>query len=259
MSAAVPVPSIPAAAPPARGPAVSDRGTVAHDELRCERWTVRGVAKVAKDVDVGSADLDGTVVVGGALRAGSVVAVGSLEVRGAVEVGGSLRVDGPLEAGASLHAKEARLRGRNHVAGRVAVEARLEAHGVLHAPSIVCGSFELRGTAVVPEVTVAGVLDAVLDGDGAFGSVLAKELRLRGPVPNLVRRLLAPEPLVTVERIEAQRVSLEGVRVRFVRAAEVVLGRAAHVETVEGRVVRAHPSSRVGPESWSRPPDGLVR
>jgi len=263
MSVSTPVPTLPPSSrsppPPGLGPAVSDRGTVAHEALRSERWTVGGVAKVAKDVEVGSADLDGTVIVGGALRAVSVTAVGTLEARGAVEVLGPLKVEGALEAGASVRAQEARLHGRSRIVGALLVEARLEAHGTVHAPSVVCGSLDLRGTAVLPEVTVAGVLEAVLDGDGTFGSIRAQEVRLRGPVPNLVRRILAPEPLVTVERIEAERVSLEGVRVGFVRSPEVFLGRSAHVGTVEGRVVRAHPSSRVGPESWSRPPSGLVR
>jgi len=62
-----------------------------------------------------------------------------------------------------------------------------------------------------------------------------------------------------VDRIEAESVKLEGVKVAFVRAPQVILGRGCHVTEVDGTIVRRHPSSHVGPESRSLPPYGLRR
>ena len=242
-----------------RGPPVEDRGIVRHDEVRAQQWRVRGISKVVHGVEVGSADLDGTVVVGGPLSADRLTAHGALEVRGPLTVEGALLVRGALEAGAFVRAGEATLDGPVRSAGEVVTEGRLRTRRSLQAPSVRGGSVELRGSVRIPGPVVATSFEADLSGDSSLGSVQCRTFRLRGPAPNVVRRTLGRDAVVTVERIEAETVRLEGARVGFVRAAEVVLGRNAHVGALEGKVSRAHPSSRVGPESWSRPPRGLSR
>ena len=248
----------PAASKP-RGPPIDDRGTVRHDEVRAIRWTVHGFAKVAGDVDVGSTDLDGTVVVGGSVLAEELSLRGGLEARGPLTVYGALRSHGSLGAGATVRAREARLDGTVRLAGDLVVETALRVRGDLRAPSLTCGELDLRGTAAIPGTVAATSLDAHLVADSSFGLIRCRRLRLRGPVPSVVRRVLGPEVTVRVERIEAESAFVESARVGFVRAKEVVLGRNAHVRDVEGRVVRAHASSRLGPESWTPPPFGLSR
>jgi len=253
-------PSGAAPTPGPAGPAVVDRGTVAHAEVRAGRWSVHGIAKVAGDVDAGVVELDGTVVVGGALTAQELSSRGSLEARGPCVVHGPLRAHGTFEAAGPVRAREARLEGSARVGGELVSEGDLRVRGRLHGSNVNChGVLEIRGTATLPGTVVATSVEAALTGETALGVVRCRELRLRGPAPNLVQRVLGNAATATVERVEAETVVLENVRVRFVRAGHVELGRNAHVATVEGTVVRSHPTSRLGPESWSRPPAGLTR
>ena len=91
-------------------------------------------------------------------------------------------------------------------------------------------------------------------GEAERSALAADSLRASGRLRLQVRGESMLPILWPGDVVEIVSCSLEGVR-----AGEIVLGRNAHVGTVEGKVVRAHPSSRVGPESWSRPPPGLSR
>jgi cytoskeletal protein CcmA (bactofilin family) len=232
---------------------------VRHDEVLARRWELHGVAKVARGVEVGAGELDGTVVVGGTLVADELVVRGTLEVRGAVRVWGRLRVRGSLETGASVASGEADLDGPIRLGGELAVERALAVRGTLHAPGVRCALLDAHARLTVSGTIEATRIDAELAGDSRLGLVQAQEVRLRGPPLGVVAKVLGRESVVTVDQLEADTVSLESVRVGRVRAREITLGPGAHVATVEGRIVRAHPSSRVGPESWSRPPEGLRR
>lgn len=254
-----PRPVAPAPVPPPAEATVVDRGTVRREQLRAGRWAVRGIAKVAHEVRVDVARLDGTVVVGDRLVAREVSLRGRLDAQGEVVVDGRLRSRGKVDAGGAVRAHEATVVGSVRVAGELTVATTLRVRGQLHAPAVRCDRLEIRGSATVPGAIVATSMDARLDTDSTFGLLQCGEVRLRGPAPNVVRRVLGRDAWVMVDRIEAERVEVEFARVRFVRSNEVVLGRGAHVATVEGTVRRAHPSSRVGPESWSRPPEGLTR
>jgi len=244
--------------PPREGPIV-DRGTVRRDEVRARDWVLHGIAKVVGGADVGGAELDGTAVVGGPFRADRLAVVGSLDARSTVTVAHRLTVHGSVDAGGAVHAGEASFRGVARLGADLVVDATLAVRGQLHASSVRCGTLELRGTATVPGPVVGTAIDVDLVADSAIGSIQCRELRLRGPAPSLVQRMFGNPPVATVERVEAETVRIEEARVRFVRAARIFLGRNAHVATLEGQVVRAHSSSRVGPESWSRPPQGLSR
>ena len=251
--------SSPSPPSPARGPRLLERGTVRHDEVRAQRWVVHGIAKVLGSAEVGVGELDGTVAVGGAFAADQLAVVGALDLRGPLTVTGRFSTHGTFDAGSSVHAGEAFLRGAARVLGELVVEGPLTVRGMLRAPSVRCGALDLYGTAMIPGEVVATSVDVDLVADSALGTVQCREFRLRGPAPNVVQRVLGQPSLVTVERVDAETARIEAARVRFVRAREIILGRGAHVEAVEGRVVRAHASSRVGPESWSRPPHGLSR
>jgi len=253
-----PEPPSPAAGAP-RTPSQVDRGTVHHPELRAGRWSVAGISKVDHDVSVGRADLRGTVVIGGDLRAGEVDAHGRLEVRGAVAVTSRLRLRGSLAVRAGVRAAELSLAGSVEVAGTLASERTLRVEGVLRGAALRSPMLELRGVADVPGATEATSLDGRFTGDTHLGEVRARTVRLRGPVPNLVRWVLGRQASVIVDRIEAESVYLEGVRVAFARAREIVLGRDAHLLAHEGRVLRAHSTSRLGPESWTPAPPGFRR
>jgi len=249
----------PRGGPSAPGPELVERGTVRHDEVRSERWVVRGLAKVAGRVEVGAGEIDGTAIVGGPFSAGQLTVVGRLEAHAPMTVAGRLSTRGALEAGGPVHAAEADLQGPVHVAGELSVDGALRVRGALRAPSVRCGPLKLRGTANIAGAVVASSFNADLLADSAVGTVQCRQFQVRGPSPNLVRRILGVSSVVTVERVDAEEVRIEGARVRFVRAAKIVLGRNAHVAALEGAVVRAHRTSRVGPESWSRPPLGLSR
>jgi cytoskeletal protein CcmA (bactofilin family) len=242
-----------------RAPSQVDRGTVHHAELRVGRWTLTGIAKVDRDVSVGRADLRGTVVVGGTLLAGEIELHGTLDVRGAIAVTSRMHVRGALAARAGARAAELALGGKVEVAVDLVAERSLRVDGELKAQALRAPTIELRGGAHVPGVLEATSLDGRFSASSTLGEVRARTVQLRGPVPNVVRWALGLQSVVTVTRIEAESVFLEGVRAGFVRAREITLGRDAHLLAHEGTVVRAHPSSRLGPESWTLAPAGFRR
>ena len=261
MSATVAPPRTVAPEPPStlRTGRLVDRGTVRREGVRADAWSVRGVAKVTRDVDVGRADLDGVVSIAGHLSAEAVRARGTLEVFGAVDVRGTFEARGNVRVGGAVHAVDLDLDGPNRFDGALSVDRRAHVRGLLHAPSFDGGLLEIDGSA-----TVAGELRALhvradLSGTSELGTVLARNVRVHGHRPNLLDKALFREARATVTRIEAESVDLANVRVGFVRATALVLGPGAHVTTVEGTVVRRHPRSRVGPESESVPPFGLRR
>jgi len=219
-------------------PRLADRGTVRHDTVRARVWSVRGIAKVVGAVSVGSAELEGTTVVGGAFVAESAASTGSLEVRGPMTVAGRLSTRGSFEAAAPVTAGEAELHGRLRLAADLSVAGLLRARGALRAPNLRCGQLELRGGASVPGSVVSEVVNGRFASDSLLGSVTARAVHLHGPSPNLVERVLGTEAVASVDRVEAESVELSAIRVRFVRAKEIRLGPGAHVAAVEGRVVQ---------------------
>jgi cytoskeletal protein CcmA (bactofilin family) len=249
----------PAASPPRSGE-IRDTGTVRRDSVNAERWSARGTVKVTGDVSAGHAQWEGTVTIGGKLTAGAARSQGTLEVGGPVEVTGSFGTSGSFHAGNTLHAGEADLRGDVHVAGTISVDRGLSVRGILDAPSLTAVGFALQGEARVPGDVVGGpAVSTDCSRDSELGTVRASRVRLHAKGPSLVGKVMGREVTVTVQRIEADSVDLEGVDVQFVRAPEIVLGRDAHVTEYEGTIVRRHPTSRVGFESRSPKPYGLRR
>lgn len=254
----VPGTSVPSNPPPSLV-TVADHGIVRHDSLRAERWTADGSVKVSGDVEVGSADVAGTVSVGGRLSARALRSRGTLEVEGPVEVRELLSTRGNAHLGSTVHAGQLALDGDARIGGAVTVDREGTVRGNVHAPSLTAGLLELDGSATIPgEVRALEVL-ARFRLRSELGEVRARRVRLFGRVSTLVDKVFFRFEPVTVERVEADSVELEAVEVAFVRAKEIVLGRDAHVTTLEGTVVRRHPSSSVGPESKSPPPYGLRR
>ena len=249
----------PGSRPAPRRPTVADRGTVLRAELSAGRWSTGGIAKVEGDATVDRARLRGTVVVGGRLVAGEVRLSGTLDVRGAVAVDQGLRTDGTLLARSTVDVGEADLDGTTRVLGELRARTVLRSRGSLTAPAVRALSVDLAGTAEVPGELAATAVTARFARSARLGTVRGRKVSLRGPVPNPVRWALGLQAEVEVDRIEADRAYLEGVRVAFVRAPEIELGPASHLLAHEGTVLRAHRTSRIGPESWSPAPPGLRR
>jgi cytoskeletal protein CcmA (bactofilin family) len=267
-----------ASPPPASGPATAptaarpppppprprvgelrDGGTVRRDSVDAERWTGRGTIKVTGDVNVGAAALEGLVSISGKLAARSFRCEGTLEVDGPVDVAGRLDGSGGLRVGGTVHAGEADLRGDLQVAGAVSVDRILSVRGILSTPSLVAGGFELDGEAQIPGDVVGTAVSARFTHDSALGTVRARTVTLHAKAPNLIEKVFGRPIAVSVRRVEADTVDLEGVDVQFVRSPQITLGREAHITEYEGTIVRRHRSSRVGFESRSPPPYGLSR
>ncbi len=201
----------------------------------------------------------GTLVVGGALVAGRATVRGTLDVGGPTEIRSSLSVVGRFRAAGSVHAAEADLAGTVKIVGELRIDQSLRVRGSLWAPALQAGQVSLRGEVRIPGKVSAHHVSADLEGDSSLGTVEAESVRLEARATNPLAALLGHRVAVSVERIEAETVELAAVDVRFVRAKRITLGRDSHVGAYEGTVVRAHPSSRVGPESRSPPPPGLSR
>ncbi len=247
-----------------RGTPIRDSGPVRRDSVRATSWTVAGLAKVDGDVDVDAATVRGLLSVGGKLAAGRLSLRGTFDSVGPVDVRETLTIDGTARLGASVHSGDLRTRGTFHAVGPVRVDRGLFAEGSVEAPSVAATLVELTGSAEIPGALVAtGVVRVRFRADSKLGEVRAPRVELAGPptslVPTLLRRVFGGSASAHVVRVEAEAVELSAVDVGFVRAERIVLGPGAHVTTVEGTIVRRHPTSRVGPESRSPPPHGLSR
>lgn len=254
----------PAAAPVPRAGTIRDRGIVRYDAIRATRWFSSGVAKVLGDVDVTEGRAQGLVSVGGKLVSGSFRAEGTFEVVGRVDVRDDLTVEGTTRLVAPLHAGGLTSEGSFHTTAEVRVDRIWTASGIVEAPSAQVGAFLLNGSADIGgDLQAVGLVRAQFRGDSQVGTIRGAKVVLHGPpagaVPSLIRSVLGGAAAIRVDRIEAEYVELGAVDVGFVHAQQVTLGAGAHVTTVEGEVVRRHPSARVGFESHSPPPHGLHR
>jgi cytoskeletal protein CcmA (bactofilin family) len=246
--------------PPLEVPAtLDDRGTVRRDAVRAGRWSISGTVKVAGDVEAREVIARGQVTVGGKARAGAFQTRGTVDVSGPVEVQGLFLVHGTLRAAATVHAVDLTVEGIARSAGTVKVDRVASVVGTLDAPEVAAGAFRLQGVARIPGTLRAVEVSAELKDTSRFGPVIAREVRIHGKPSNLVDKALFHDRNVSVDRIEADSVDLEGVKVAFIRSPRIILGRDCHVTEVEGTIVRRHPSSHVGPESRTPPPYGLRR
>ena len=252
---------VPPTAPPTRPRVgeIRDFGTVRKESVDADRWTARGTVKVTGDVHLGTGELDGVVSLAGKLTATGLRFRGTLDIGGAAAVSGTFTGSGSLRVGAPFHAGDAELKGTARLLGATSVDRALTVRGSLVTPSLAVGSLDLQGEAQVAGTLVATSVSARLTADSAFTTVRARSVSLRAKLPNLVEMVLGRRVTVTVQRVDADAVDLEGVDVEFVHAPQITLGRGAHVTEYEGTIVRRHPSSRVGYESKSKPPYGLSR
>jgi cytoskeletal protein CcmA (bactofilin family) len=249
-------------APPAKPPRAGEvrvRGVARLDAVHALRWTSHGTVKVIGEVDTGEAALEGQTAVGGTLTADSLRSEGILDVVGVVEVTGRLESNGSLRTRGPVRAASLDLRGTTHLGGDLKVARDLTFRGDLEAPSVAAGSVAGEGAVEVPGEVTAGTVDLRFREKSHIGTIRATTVHLAVRSPNPVERVLGRDLPVLVTRVEADSVELEGVDVRFVRAPRIILGRDAHVTEYEGKIVRRHPSARLGPESRSPPPHGLTR
>ncbi len=248
-----------APAPPRAPRALVDRGFVRRDAVRADRWRLKGTAKILGPIEVGSADIDGTLVAAGGIAAGAWRSRGSLDIAGPIDVRDALRTDGSFVARSSVRAGEGELRGTVRLDAGAEAVRRLAIQGTLRATSLQAGELRLGGSADVAGTVRANTFVASFGGDAHLGAIEARDVLLHGHRENVLDRALLRRTELSVDRIEADRVELVAAEVEFVRAPEIVLGPAAHVRRLEGAVVRAHPTSRVGPESRAPLPAGLRR
>jgi cytoskeletal protein CcmA (bactofilin family) len=241
-------PPIPPTAPPAPEPLTGEANDISvgfHEKLRVRDWRVQGASKVAADAEVGFASLQGTVTVGGTLRAAEVTSKGVLSVSGKTEVRGPLAVTGHGEFGAELRANDLTsfgtlaVRGNLTVLGVARLSGRTEVAGALGAGTIkLNGSLEVRGP------VSADRIEGELWGPSRVDSIRAGSIDLSAPrFPPW-----KPRGQLYTFRIEATEVRLEGVTVEFLKADRIVLGPHCQVSRLEGEISEQHRTAYVGPE-----------
>ncbi|MCI4373801.1 MAG: hypothetical protein L3K02_09215 [Thermoplasmata archaeon] len=263
-TSAPPKPAVSAGAPPVpiripRSGDLQDRGVARRDSVHAVHWSVEGTVKVTGDVDVGNGTIRGALSVGGAISADAFASRGTLDSGAAITVVGTLSTDGSLHTIGPVQAGVASFSGTTRIRREVAVDRVLTVTGQFAAPSVRAGEFHGDGAVEVPGTLDATTVDVKIRGDGRFGTIRARSVRLVRTPPNPIQRIFGRSPATPVVRIEAEKAELEGVDVAFIRCPEVILGRDAHVTEIEGTVVRRHSSARVGPRSQSPPPYGLSR
>jgi cytoskeletal protein CcmA (bactofilin family) len=233
---------------------------MARDSLRVQTWAASGAVKVLGNVEVESATVSGNVSIGGALDAGELRSAGRFDVFDAVRVRTRLQVRGEATLRGSVDA------GDLDAAGTVRVTGPVRARGLVHY----AGTFELAGPLTAARlvgngtIQVAGPVEATevelgLERACRIGSLRADRVRVTRrtllplPIPGF------PMPTLTVARIDAKEVELEGVVCEVLQADRITLGPGCRIAHLDGQVVARHSSARVGPESRSPAPYGLTR
>ncbi len=233
---------------------LDDRGAVRRDAVRARAWRAEGATRVVGDVDCERADLNGLVTIGGALTAREAVARGTLEVRGPVHVAGSLSLEGTARVATGIAAGTLRIRGQLTAGADVRVDGPAEWAGHLDARGdLRAGAVVFDGRLTIDGALTATSIDGRLRGRSQASRLTAERVVLRAPLR------LGPRGELTVLRIDAHEVDLEGVVCEYVRADRIILGAGSHVARVDGTIVRQHPRAHLGPESRSPPPPGLSR
>jgi len=256
MAVATPPPPSP---PAPRGPSIDERGVARHDSIDADRWSSFGSVKVLRSADVREARLHGSTTLGASLLADRLTVDGTLEVGGDLVAREVLSARGELRVAGTVRAGEASVRGPARVVGAVTVERKLEVVGELRAPSVAAGELRVEGSMEVPGAIRSTAVNLALHHGSRVGSIEARSVRLSIAGTSPIDRLRGQRAEARVERVEAERVEIDGVDVGFVHADVATLGPGAHVTTLEAKEIRRHPTSRVGPESRSPPPYGLRR
>lgn len=241
---------------------MKDTGPVRRDSVLADRWTGRGASKVTGHVDAGIVDIEGALTVGGTLRAGSLRIVGPLDVVGPARVDGAAEIVGPARCGQSFEAGDLESRGPFSVRGPIQVPGLAQFQGdVTLADRATFGRFVGAGSLEAPRGLTAGSVTLEVHRDSSIGQITAGSVVVkRPPGPPFKMPFFGKErPRLTVLRIEASEVRLDGVDVEVVRADRVDLGADCHVARVIGEVRSVDPSSHIGPESRSPPPYGIHR
>lgn len=257
------VPPTPPATAALREGAYREVGVVHHASVRAERYRLRGAGKIYGDVDVGELEVEGTLSIGGRLIADQVDLRGTIDIAGDARIATTAAMEGTIRIDGSAAATDLRSKGFLRVGGALTVEDTLATTGSFEVSGEArAGFFQPDGLVGIGGNLTARTIDGRFDGQSRIGGIVAATVRL---TPRQLLRLpvdlpfLRPHAALTVERLEADRVEIEGVTVRYLRSPAIRLGRHCHVTTLEGNLLRRDPSSHVGYESRSPPPPGLMR
>jgi len=274
-AAAVPAPPAtgigPTGATADRPKFLRDRGVVRYETLTAPAWRLQGAARIVGDAEIGVAEISDRVTIGGRLTAEQIDAEGLLDVHGPAGISGRLRLRGTYRGDAEFHAGEAEIHGLAQFAGPVRVDRVLSVTGLLDAPRVEAGTVVVRGAFQVRGDLSVTLLDATLRGPSTLEHLTADTVRigreavpmqglLPTPLRHLTRQLLGRGGAgLSVLRIDARTAELEGVHVGYLRADTITVGADCRIDRYDGRILRAHPSSRIGPSSVSPPPYGMTR
>jgi cytoskeletal protein CcmA (bactofilin family) len=251
--AAFPSRPVPPPLPPKVG-AVEDAGPARHDAVRATRWNTRGPAKVLGDVEVDTAHLNGLTTIRGRLTADRIESEGTLDVVGGTNVPGSLVHHGSASFHATVKGGDVTLEGITAIEGDLIATGTVRATGSLTVTGqLSAGRFEFDGQCTIGGDVTATEVVGRLAGESQFTNLIADRVALRRT------KGLRASGRASLESIEAHQVELEGVRAERVRSERVLVGPGCLLASVDGEIVRVHPSSRVGPVSVSDPPYGLSR
>ncbi len=257
------VPPTPLAPATLREGAYRELGVVHHASLRAQRYRLRGTGKIYGDVDVGELVVDGALSIGGRLVADRVDLRGTIDIAGDARIATTAAMEGTIRIDGSATATALRAKGFLHVGGALEVEGTLATSGSFEVGGEArAGFFQPDGPVEIGGGLTARTIDGRFDGESRIERIVAATVRL---TPRQLLRLPVdlpfhrPHAALTVERLEADRVEIEGVTVRYLRSPAIRLGRRCHVATLEGNLLSRDPSSHVGFESRSAPPPGLMR
>jgi hypothetical protein len=235
-------------------PYLHDVDVTRHDSVRVREYTARETTKVLGDVEVKVGTIRTSLSVGGRLTATRFSSERSLEVAGPVRVGELFRLAGTANLDAGVEAGELQARGSLRIGKDLAVREHFSMVGRLDVGgSVKATTVDFRGRVAIAGGLEARIVDGRIEGPSRIGRIKAETVGIRA------RNLFGARPTLTVDRIEAATVDLEGTEVEFVRAPTIRLGRHAHVVSFEGNVVHRHTTAHVGPESHSPRPHGLSR
>lgn len=201
---------------------IAGAGVVSGQPVRTREFKAAGSARVRGDLEAESTKVAGSCAFEGSVRTDEFRASGSVRVEGALSAD-NLEASGSLEVGKDL------------TADKVVTSGSLRIGGAAKADS-----FQASGSVRIQGPLVADSVDIELAGSSTVQSIEADSVRVRAS-----GGFLRSRGDLTVGRIQADDVYLEGTTADLVVADRVRLGPHCRVKVVEAESLVVHESSEV--------------
>jgi cytoskeletal protein CcmA (bactofilin family) len=187
----------------------------------CRTFRINGSGTVVGDLETDDGKINGTGTIEGSVRAKMFKMIGSSHIRGGI-TGENLKVTGSATFGQTVDVQHIKLEGVAKINADVKAET-------FHSD----GSFELQGLLNADEITIALYHAKSKAGEIGCGKI---NVHLATSGFNILKSIFTLglyNPVLDVETIEGDDITLEYTSAKVVRGTNVTIGRGCEIGLVE--------------------------